>query len=83
MVIARLFKYVSALLISWMLLSLNVSASSQLTVNESFEREIVNLHARLSVAPTSATYFDVLNGNIKDTSPTPLLLMSAYGIPPN
>ncbi|CAB9492236.1 EAL domain-containing protein [Alteromonas macleodii] len=68
MVIARLFKYVSALLISWMLLSLNVSASSQLTVNESFEREIINLHARLSVAPTSATYFDVLNGNIKDTS---------------
>ncbi|MHC6647670.1 EAL domain-containing protein [Alteromonas sp. HB246098] len=68
MVIAQLFKYVSALLISWMLLSLNVSASSQLTVNESFEREIINLHARLSVAPTSATYFDVLNGNIKDTS---------------
>ncbi|APD84750.1 histidine kinase [Alteromonas sp. Mex14] len=68
MVIARLFKYVSALLISWMLLSLNVSANSQLTVNESFEREIINLHARLSVAPTSATYFDVLNGNTKDTS---------------
>ena len=68
MVIARLFKYVSALLISWMLLSLNVSANSQLTVNESFERETINLHARLSVAPTSATYFDVLNGNTKDTS---------------
>lgn len=68
MVIARLFKYVSALLISWMLLGVNVSASSQLTVNESFEREIINLHARLSVAPVSATYFDILKGNTKNTS---------------
>ncbi|TKB02041.1 EAL domain-containing protein [Alteromonas portus] len=64
MVTARLIKYVSALLISWVLLSVNVSASSQLTVNESFEREIINHYARLTVAPSSATYFDILNGNL-------------------
>lgn len=68
MVTARLFNCVSALLISWVLLSVNVSASSQLTVNESFQREVINHYAHLSIAPTSATYFDVLNGNIANNS---------------
>ena len=68
MVTARLIKYVSFLLISWVLLGANVSASNQLSVNESFEREIINHYARLSIAPSSATYFDILNGNFTSQS---------------
>ena len=70
MVTARLIKYVSALLISWVILSVNASASSQLTVNESFEREIINHYARLTIAPSSATYFDILNDNIAVQAPS-------------
>lgn len=63
MVIARYTKYAAALLISLIMTCCNALAGSQLVIDESFERTIINQHAELSLAPNSATYFDILNGH--------------------
>lgn len=68
MVIARLTKYAIAIIIGWVMVCCNALASSQLVINESFERAIINQHAELSLAPNSATYFDILNGNASKPS---------------
>ena len=68
MPISRLTRYVSALLIGWVLFSANVFANQALTINESFEKEIINHYARVSLAPNSATYFDVLKGQVAKSS---------------
>lgn len=65
--ISQLTKYVAALLISWVVLSINAFASPRLVIDESFEREIINHYARVSIAPNSATYFDVLTGSSTKT----------------
>ena len=67
MPISQLTKYVAALLISWVVLSINAFASPRLVIDESFEREIINHYARVSIAPNSATYFDVLTGSSTKT----------------
>ena len=61
--ISQLTKYVAALLISWVVLSINAFASPRLVIDESFEREIINHYARVSIAPNSGTYFDGLTGS--------------------
>ena len=61
--ITRLTKYVLALLISWLVLSTSALATPRLSIDESFEKEIINNHARISLAPNSATYFDILSGS--------------------
>ena len=71
MVLARLTKYVSALLISWVMFSFHVFASSPLVINESFERDIINHFAQRSEAPSSTTYFDILSGSAVAPSPGP------------
>lgn len=71
MVLARLTKYVSALLISWVMFSFHVFASSPLVINESFERDIINHFAQRLEAPSSTTYFDILSGSAVAPSPGP------------
>ena len=61
--ITRLTKYVLALLISWLVLNTSALATPRLSIDESFEKEIINNHARISLAPNSATYFDILSGS--------------------
>ncbi len=80
MPISQLTKYVAALLISWVVLSINAFASPRLVIDESFEREIINHYARVSIAPNSATYFDVLTGSPQKHQQQRLLQQNVCGI---
>jgi len=52
-----------ALLISYVCLCASAYANGQLEIDESFSRTVLNQHALTTIAPNSATYFDVLEGN--------------------
>ncbi len=68
MPISQLIKYIATLLISWLVLSISAFATPQLIIDESFEKEIINHYAQVSIAPSSATYFDVLTGSASNAS---------------
>ena len=70
MQIKRLLQYLMTALLSWAVLVSYAFSKNTLAVDESFEYTIIGEHAAVTLAPSSATYFDVINNTFGSNSIT-------------